>query len=163
VSGIIRDSMDDILQKVHEAGLTLKAGCVAPGTLVRTERGLVTADLAVAERHREILSYDCESGEFEMRPILRHLTTRVPREENIRITSNQTKCVYRMRSCNTGTDGSATASIGMAPGSPGCIRAMAAFMRGRMHIDLRDRRLLRARNSSVAGWYSRSERPSVAS
>jgi ribonucleoside-diphosphate reductase alpha chain len=90
VSGIIRDSMDDILQKVHEAGLTLKAGCVAPGTLVRTERGLVTADLAVAERHREILSYDCESGEFEMRPILRHLTTRVPREENIRITSNKT-------------------------------------------------------------------------
>jgi ribonucleoside-diphosphate reductase alpha chain len=27
VSGIIRDSMDDILAKVHEAGLTLKAGC----------------------------------------------------------------------------------------------------------------------------------------
>ena len=27
VSGIIQDSMDDILQKVHEAGLTLKAGC----------------------------------------------------------------------------------------------------------------------------------------
>jgi ribonucleoside-diphosphate reductase alpha chain len=27
VSGIIRDSMDDILNKVHEAGLTLKAGC----------------------------------------------------------------------------------------------------------------------------------------
>ena len=27
VSGPIRDSMDDILQKVHEAGLTLKAGC----------------------------------------------------------------------------------------------------------------------------------------
>ncbi|MCL6690154.1 adenosylcobalamin-dependent ribonucleoside-diphosphate reductase [Pseudomonas sp. R3.Fl] len=27
VSGIIHDSMDDILQKVHEAGLTLKAGC----------------------------------------------------------------------------------------------------------------------------------------
>ena len=27
VSGIITDSMDDILQKVHEAGLTLKAGC----------------------------------------------------------------------------------------------------------------------------------------
>src|SRR3954463_4986025 len=27
VSGIIRDSMDDILKKVHEAGLTLKAGC----------------------------------------------------------------------------------------------------------------------------------------
>src|SRR5215212_6636402 len=27
VSGLIRDSMDDILNKVHEAGLTLKAGC----------------------------------------------------------------------------------------------------------------------------------------
>jgi len=27
VSGVIRDSMDDILRKVHEAGLTLKAGC----------------------------------------------------------------------------------------------------------------------------------------
>lgn len=27
VSGIVHDSMDDILQKVHEAGLTLKAGC----------------------------------------------------------------------------------------------------------------------------------------
>jgi ribonucleoside-diphosphate reductase alpha chain len=27
VSGTIRDSMDDILTKVHEAGLTLKAGC----------------------------------------------------------------------------------------------------------------------------------------
>jgi ribonucleoside-diphosphate reductase alpha chain len=27
VSGLIRDSMDDILSKVHEAGLTLKAGC----------------------------------------------------------------------------------------------------------------------------------------
>ena len=27
VSGTIHDSMDDILAKVHEAGLTLKAGC----------------------------------------------------------------------------------------------------------------------------------------
>jgi ribonucleoside-diphosphate reductase alpha chain len=27
VSGTVRDSMNDILQKVHEAGLTLKAGC----------------------------------------------------------------------------------------------------------------------------------------
>ena len=27
VSGTIQDSMDDILNKVHEAGLTLKAGC----------------------------------------------------------------------------------------------------------------------------------------
>jgi ribonucleoside-diphosphate reductase alpha chain len=88
VSGTIGDSMDDILNKVHEAGLTLKAGCVAPGTWVRTERGLVTADEAVNEQHREILSYDRETGSFEMRPILQHLTTHVPREENIRIVSN---------------------------------------------------------------------------
>ena len=27
VSGVVEDSMDDILEKVHEAGLTLKAGC----------------------------------------------------------------------------------------------------------------------------------------
>ncbi|MDJ0958661.1 MAG: LAGLIDADG family homing endonuclease, partial [Arenicellales bacterium] len=27
VSGLVKDSMDDILDKVHEAGLTLKAGC----------------------------------------------------------------------------------------------------------------------------------------
>ncbi|HEY0907404.1 MAG TPA: ribonucleotide reductase N-terminal alpha domain-containing protein, partial [Methylophilus sp.] len=27
VSGVVEDSMDDILGKVHEAGLTLKAGC----------------------------------------------------------------------------------------------------------------------------------------
>ena len=88
VSGTIGDSMDDILNKVHEAGLTLKAGCVAPGTWVRTERGLVTADEAVHEKHREILCYDRETGAFEMRPILQHLTTHVPREENIRIVSN---------------------------------------------------------------------------
>ena len=88
VSGTIRDSMDDILKKVHEAGLTLKAGCVAPGTWVRTERGLVTADQAVAERHREILCYDRDQHRFEMRPILRHLTTHVPQQENVRITSN---------------------------------------------------------------------------
>ena len=89
VSGTIRDSMDDILNKVHEAGLTLKAGCVAPGTLVRTERGLVTADRAVHEKHRQIACYDRESGDFELRPILRHLTTHVPRAENIRIASNE--------------------------------------------------------------------------
>jgi ribonucleoside-diphosphate reductase alpha chain len=88
VSGTIRDSMDDILKKVHEAGLTLKAGCVAPGTLVRTERGLVTADRAVAEKHREILCYDREEHRFEMRPITKHMTTHVPQAENIRITSN---------------------------------------------------------------------------
>jgi len=89
VSGTIRDSMDDILNKVHEAGLTLKAGCVAPGTWVRTERGLVTADQAVAERHREILCYDRDEHRFEMQPILRHLTVHVPQEENVRITSNR--------------------------------------------------------------------------
>jgi len=88
VSGTIHDSMDDILKKVHEAGLTLKAGCVAPGTWVRTERGLVTADRAVAEQHREILCYDRDEHRFEMRPILKHLTTHVPREENIRLRSN---------------------------------------------------------------------------
>jgi len=88
VSGTIRDSMDDILKKVHEAGLTLKAGCVAPGTLVRTERGLVTADRAVAEKHREILCYDREEHRFEMRPIVKHMTTHVPQAENIRIQSS---------------------------------------------------------------------------
>jgi ribonucleoside-diphosphate reductase alpha chain len=88
VSGTIHDSMDDILAKVHEAGLTLKAGCVAPGTWVVTERGLVTADEAVAERHAEILSYDRDTGRFEMRRIERHLTTHVPREENIEIVAN---------------------------------------------------------------------------
>ena len=88
VSGTIGDSMDDILNKVHEAGLTLKAGCVAPGTLVRTERGLVPVERAVAERHREILSYDRAARRFEMRRIERHMTTHVPREENIEIVSN---------------------------------------------------------------------------
>ena len=87
VSGTIRDSMDDILGKVHEAGLTLKAGCVAPGTLVYTEHGLVTADQAVREKHKEILSYDVEAHRFEKRAILRHLTTHVPESEQIRITS----------------------------------------------------------------------------
>jgi ribonucleoside-diphosphate reductase alpha chain len=89
VSGTIRDSMDDILNKVHEAGLTLKAGCVAPGTRVRTERGVVTADEAVSQGHREILCYDRDEHRFEMRPILRHLTVHVPQQENIRITSNR--------------------------------------------------------------------------
>jgi len=88
VSGTIHDSMDDILAKVHEAGLTLKAGCVAPGTWVVTERGLVTADEAVAGRHAEILSYDRHSGQFEMRRIERHMTTHVPRQDNIEIVAN---------------------------------------------------------------------------
>ncbi|MDE2024596.1 MAG: hypothetical protein KGJ18_10395, partial [Gammaproteobacteria bacterium] len=88
VSGTIRDSMDDILNKVHEAGLTLKAGCVAPGTWVRTERGLVKVEQAVTEGHREILSYDREANRFEMRPILQRLTVNVPREENIELVAN---------------------------------------------------------------------------
>ncbi|HXH02092.1 MAG TPA: LAGLIDADG family homing endonuclease, partial [Candidatus Competibacteraceae bacterium] len=88
VSGTIEDSMDDILQKVHEAGLTLKAGCVAPGTWVYTEHGLVTADQAVAEKHAQILCYDREARRFEMRAIERHLTTRVARTDNIEIQAN---------------------------------------------------------------------------
>lgn len=88
VSRAVPDSMDGILSSVHEAGLTLKAGCVAPGTWVVTERGLVTADQAVAERHTQILCYDRDAGQFEMRTILQHLTTHVPRAENIEIVSN---------------------------------------------------------------------------
>ncbi|MGH7878294.1 MAG: ribonucleotide reductase N-terminal alpha domain-containing protein, partial [Candidatus Binataceae bacterium] len=89
VSGTIHDSMDDILKKVHEAGLTLKAGCVAPGTWVYTERGLVTADQAVQEKHQQILCYDVDTRRFEKRAILRHLTTRVPQSEQIRISSRR--------------------------------------------------------------------------
>jgi ribonucleoside-diphosphate reductase alpha chain len=88
VSGTIEDSMDDILHKVHEAGLTLKAGCVAPNTLVCTEKGYVTAQQAVTEQHQHILSYDRESHQFEMRPILKHITTIVPTDENIEISSH---------------------------------------------------------------------------
>ena len=88
VSRAVPDSMDGILSSVHEAGLTLKAGCVAPGTQIVTERGLVTADRAVAERHAQILCYDRDAGRFEMQTILRHLTTLVPRAENIEIVSN---------------------------------------------------------------------------
>ena len=88
VSGTVNDSMNDILGKVHEAGLTLKAGCVAPGTWVTTEKGLVTADQAVAERHREILCYDREQRRFDLRPILKHMTRHVPCSENIEIRSN---------------------------------------------------------------------------
>ncbi|MHA1569391.1 MAG: LAGLIDADG family homing endonuclease, partial [Alphaproteobacteria bacterium] len=90
VSGTIHDSMNGILEKVHEAGLTLKSGCVAPGTLVVTEQGLVTADVAVRERHQQILAYDKARGRFEMRRIEQHLTTHVPQAENIEIRSNGT-------------------------------------------------------------------------
>ncbi|MDX2504433.1 MAG: LAGLIDADG family homing endonuclease [Gammaproteobacteria bacterium] len=88
VSGAIKDSMDDILGKVHEAGLTLKAGCVAPDTLVYTEKGYVTARLAVTEKHTHILSYDRDSLRFEMKSVLKHMTTVVSKDENIKITSN---------------------------------------------------------------------------
>ncbi len=88
VSGTIQDSMDDILGKVHEAGLTLKAGCVAPNTRVVTEKGQVTAQQAVEQQHQSILSYDKKSKCFEMRPILKHLTTHVPQDENIEIESH---------------------------------------------------------------------------
>ena len=88
VSGTIDDSMDNILDKVHEAGLTLKAGCVAPGTWVVTDHGLVTADQAVAEKHAEILSYDRATLRFEMRAVENHLTTQVARADNIRIHAN---------------------------------------------------------------------------
>ena len=79
VSGTIHDSMNDILEKVHEAGLTLKAGCVAPGTRVMTEQGLVTAEQAVQEKHTSILAFDRDSGRFEMLRIVKHMTTHVPR------------------------------------------------------------------------------------
>ncbi len=88
VSGTIEDSMDGILRRVHEAGLTLKAGCVAPDTKVITERGVVTARCAVEERHASMLCYDRDSGRFEMRAIERHMTTHVPQAENIEIVSN---------------------------------------------------------------------------
>ncbi|HKK04370.1 MAG TPA: ribonucleotide reductase N-terminal alpha domain-containing protein, partial [Gammaproteobacteria bacterium] len=90
VSGTVGDSMNDILEKVHEAGLTLKAGCVAPNTTVVTEHGVVTAQRAVEERHEQMLCYDREQGRFEMRRIERHMTTHVPREENIEIVSSGT-------------------------------------------------------------------------
>ncbi|MDT8383627.1 MAG: adenosylcobalamin-dependent ribonucleoside-diphosphate reductase [Gammaproteobacteria bacterium] len=90
VSGTIHDSMNDILEKVHEAGLTLKAGCVAPDTTVVTEHGVVSAERAVCERHQQMLCYDRDSGRFEMRHIEEHMTTHVPRADNIEIVSNGT-------------------------------------------------------------------------
>lgn len=88
VSGTVQDSMDDILEKVHEAGLTLKAGCVAPGTWVYTDQGLVNAEQAVDEKHKKILCYDRQRKQFEMQTIEQHLTTTVPKSENIEIIAN---------------------------------------------------------------------------
>ncbi len=97
VSGTIEDSMDGILDKVHEAGLTLKAGCVAPGTWVVTEHGLTTADIAVAQRHTQMLSYDRATGRFEMRAVLEHLTTHVPVADNIEISAGGTVLTTSVR------------------------------------------------------------------
>jgi ribonucleoside-diphosphate reductase alpha chain len=91
VSGTIGDSMNDILGKVHEAGLTLKAGCVAPDTSVVTEHGVVSARRAVEEKHEMMLSYDRESRRFEMRRIVEHMTTHVPQSENIELVSGGTR------------------------------------------------------------------------
>ena len=82
---------------MHEAGLTLKAGCVAPGTTVVTERGHVPVERAVAERHERILSYDKASARFEMRRIEKHMTTTVEREDNIEIRSNGTRLLTSCR------------------------------------------------------------------
>ncbi|XKE45376.1 adenosylcobalamin-dependent ribonucleoside-diphosphate reductase [Halomonas organivorans] len=88
VSRTIRDSMRDILEAVVDAGMTLKAGCVSPDTWVVTERGVVSAEQAVRDRHERMLCYDREANRFEMRPVERHMTTHVPREENIELVSN---------------------------------------------------------------------------
>lgn len=97
VSGAIDDSMDGIMTSLHEAALTLKAGCVAPGTQVFTDRGLTTADAAVEQGHQQILCYDRERGRFEMRAIERHLRVNVPRDENIEIRSNGTTLVTSIK------------------------------------------------------------------
>lgn len=97
VSGIIHDSMDDILAKVREAGLTLKAGCVAPDTWVVTEHGVVSARRAAEERHARMLCYDRTVGRFEMRPVERHLITRVAPSEQIEIVSNGTRLKTSVR------------------------------------------------------------------
>ncbi|TAM60623.1 MAG: adenosylcobalamin-dependent ribonucleoside-diphosphate reductase [Rhodanobacter sp.] len=62
-----------------------------------TERGLTTADQAVAERHAQILSYDRASGRFEMRRIVEHLTTHVANADNIEITAGGARLVTSNR------------------------------------------------------------------
>lgn len=87
VSSTIEDSMHSILDVLKDAGLLLKAGCVAPGTMVYTEQGVVKAEEAVSGLHSRILCYDKSSKRFEMRDIQRHLVTHVPKSENIEIVS----------------------------------------------------------------------------
>jgi ribonucleotide reductase alpha subunit len=88
VSRTIQDSMFDIMMANVDAAMTLKAGCVAPGTLIYTEKGMVAAERAVFEKHSMILSYDINHKKFEMKRIEQHLTTHVPHNENIEIVSN---------------------------------------------------------------------------
>jgi ribonucleoside-diphosphate reductase alpha chain len=57
---------------------------------VVTEHGVITARQAVEEQHGKMLCYDRETGCFEMRAIERHMTTQVPRDENIEIVSGGT-------------------------------------------------------------------------
>jgi len=86
VSGTIRDSMDDILRKVHEAGLTLKAGCgigyefldAAPARRVRVGRGCLHLGPAVVHGH---LRQDVLHGVVGRRPPRRadgHVRRRPP-------------------------------------------------------------------------------------
>jgi ribonucleoside-diphosphate reductase alpha chain len=87
VSESIHDSMDNIMKRAHEAALTLKAGCVSAGTSVVTECGVVPVEVAVSEKHKEILSFNCITEAFEFKKILKHIEVVVEREDNIRIHS----------------------------------------------------------------------------
>ena len=93
VSDTIEDSMDGIMRAVHEAALTLAAGCVSADTTVLTEKGIVTAEQAVLEEHTSILAYNRQLNKFEMCNIEDHLTTIVPQDENIKITSQGTELI----------------------------------------------------------------------
>lgn len=85
VSGTIPDSMDGIMELLHEAALTLKAGCVSGNTLVITEKGLVTAKEAVENQHKKILSYNKFTREYEEKNIEEHLKVVVNKSDNIKI------------------------------------------------------------------------------
>ena len=91
MSGLIEDDLEDIYDKVKEAVLTMKSGCVAQGTKVITDKGVVNVEDAVNNKHEYILSYNKKTNKFEKKKILNHLTTIVPQNEQICITSNNTK------------------------------------------------------------------------